>query len=144
MVACRPDGRAPISSGPFQYVGRETRGSVTLETAIAIPVLISVGAALIWAMGLGVTSLALAGHARDVARAIARGESTEAAVAQIAQREPAARVFIREDGETVTVSIREVVSIPLPLFDGLELTLAHDAVARREAALGAGVTDAIR
>lgn len=144
MAACRPDGRAPISSGPFRYVGRETRGSVTLETAIAIPVLISVAAALIWAMGLGVTSLALAGHARDVARAIARGESSEAAVSQIALREPTARVFIREDGETVTVSVREVVSIPLPLFDGLELTLAHDAVVRREAALGAGVTDAIR
>ena len=117
---------------------------MTLETAIAIPVLISVGAALIWAMGLGVTSLALAGHARDLARAIARGESSEAAVSQIAQREPTARVFIREDGETVTVSVREVVSIPLPLFDGLELTLAHDAVARREAGLGAGVMDAIR
>ena len=37
-----------------------------------------------------------------------------------------------------------MVSIPLPLFDGLELTLAHDAVARREAGLGAGVMDAIR
>ena len=144
MGACRPYGRAPISSGPFHYVGRDSRGSVTLETAIAIPVLITVGAALLWAMGLGVTSLALAGHARDLARAIARGESSEAAVSQIAQREPTARVFIREDGETVTVSVREVVSIPLPLFDGLELTLAHDAVARREAGLGAGVMDAIR
>jgi len=144
MVGCRPDGRAPISSGPFHHVGRNSRGSVTIETAFAIPVLITVGAALLWAMGLGVTSLALAGHARDVARAIARGESTEAAVAQIAQREPSARVFIREDGETVTVSVREVVSIPLPLFEGLELTLAHDAVARREAARGAGVTDEIR
>ena len=114
-----------------------------LETAIAIPVLVMVGAALLWAMGLGVTSLALAGHARDVARAIARGESSDAAVARVVQREPRARVLIREADETVAVTVREVVSIPLPLFEGLELTLSHDAVARRETAVGAVVADAI-
>jgi hypothetical protein len=52
-------------------------------------------------------------------------------------------VLIRETDETVAVTVREVVSIPLPLFEGLELTLSHDAVARREAALGAVVADAI-
>jgi hypothetical protein len=115
---------------------------VVLETAIAIPVLVMVGAALLWAMGLGVTSLALAGHARDVARAIARGESSEAAVSRVVQREPRVRVLIQESGEAVFVTVREVVSIPLPLFEGLELTLSHDAVARREAAVRAVVTDA--
>jgi hypothetical protein len=114
-----------------------------LETAIAIPVLVMVGAALLWAMGLGVTSLALAGHARDVARAIARGESSDAAVARVAQREPRVRVLIREADETVAVTVREVVSIPIPLFEGLELTLSHHAVAQREAALGAVVADAL-
>jgi hypothetical protein len=59
------------------------------------------------------------------------------------QREPRARVLIREADETVAVTVREVVSIPLPLFEGLELTLSHDAVARRETAVGAVVADAI-
>lgn len=138
-----PVGGAPIPSGPLRQFGRAEQGSVVLETAIAVPVLVTVGAILLWALSLGVTSLALAGHARDVARAIARGESSEAAIAQVVQGEPRARVLIREADGAVFVSVREVVSIPLPLFGGLDMTLVHDAVAPREAFADAEVPGAI-
>ena len=116
---------------------------MVLETAIAVPVLVTVGATLLWALSLGVTSLALAGHARDVARAIARGESSQVAITQVAQRDPAARVLVREADGAVLVSVREVVSIPLPLFEGLDLTLSHDAVAPREAFAAPEVSGAV-
>ena len=103
-----------------------------LETAIAVPVLVVITAMMLWAMGFGVTSLALASQARDVARAIARGESSEAAAASVAKGRPDTRVLIREAGGIVTVSVLEVVSIPLPLFEGLEMTITQDAAARRE------------
>ena len=113
-----------------------------LETAIAVPVLVVITAMMLWAMGFGVTSLALASQARDVARAIARGESSEAAAAGVAKGRPNARVLIREAGGIVTVSVLEVVSTPLPLIEGLEMTITQDAAARREASATMEVPDA--
>ena len=84
MADSRPDGRAPSLSGPFRFSGRDDRGSAVLETAIAVPVLVAITAMMLWAMGFGVTSLALASQARDAARAIARGESNDAAAAGVA------------------------------------------------------------
>lgn len=142
MAESRPVGGAPRSSGPFWLSWRNDSGSAVLETAIAVPVLLAIAAMMLWAMGLGVTSLALASQARDVARAIARGESTEAAMAGVAKGRPQARVVVSETGGIVSVSVREVVSIPLPLFEGLEMTIAQDAAASRETTAGAEVTDA--
>ena len=142
MADSRPDGRAPSLSGPFRLSGRDDRGSAVLETAIAVPVLVVITAMMLWAMGFGVTSLALASQARDVARAIARGESSEAAAAGVAKGRPNARVLIREAGGIVTVSVLEVVSIPLPLFEGLEMTITQDAAARRETPATMEVPDA--
>ena len=142
MAESRPVGGAPRSSGPFRLLGRDDRGSAVLETAIAVPVLVVITAVMLWAMGFGVTSLALASQARDVARAIARGESSEAAAAGVAKGRPNARVLIREAGGIVTVSVLEVVSIPLPLFEGLEMTITQDAAARRETPATMEVPDA--
>ena len=142
MAESKPVGRAPRSSGPFRHSWRNDRGSAVLETAIAVPVLMVITAMMLWAMGLGVTSLALASQARDVARAIARGESNEAAVAEAAKGRPRARVLVSEAGGIVSVSVHEVVSIPLPLFEGLEMTIAQDAAASRETTAGAEVTGA--
>ena len=74
--------------------------------------------------------------------AIARGESSEAAAAGVAKGRPNARVLIREAGGIVTVSVLEVVSIPLPLFEGLEMTITQDAAARRETPATMEVPDA--
>jgi hypothetical protein len=51
-------------------------------------------------------------------------------------------VLIREAGGIVTVSVLEVVSIPLPLFEGLEMTITQDAAARRETPATMEVPDA--
>ena len=142
MAQDRPAGRAPIHSGPFQLPWRNDSGSAVLETAIAVPVLVAIAAMMLWAMGLGVTSLALASQARDVARAIARGESNESAISGVAKGRPKARVLVSESGGIVSVSVLEAVSIPLPLFDGLEMTIEQGAAARREQASGIEVTGA--
>ena len=137
-----PVGRAPSPSGPFRLLWRHDRGSAILETAIAVPVLVVIASMMLWAMSLGVTSLALASQARDVARAIARGESNEAAIAGVAKARPSARVRVDQAGAIVTVSVLEVVSIPLPLFEGLEMTIAQGASAHRETIVGAEVAGA--
>lgn len=129
-----PDGGAPSISGPLRHALRSDRGSALVETAIAVPVLVAVTAMMLWGLGLGATALSLADGARDVARAIARGESSEAAVSRAARTTPNAHFAVSESGGAVRVSLTQVVSIPLPLFDGLELTLRQDAAAAREEA----------
>ncbi|WP_184801827.1 TadE family type IV pilus minor pilin [Kribbella italica] len=60
--------------------GRRTeRGTVTAELALLFPVLMAVIVAGVWAVGLVVTNIRCIDAARDVARAVARGETEEAA-----------------------------------------------------------------
>lgn len=127
-----PIGWAPAALGPIRRCVRDSRGSVLLETAIAVPALLMVTVAMLWGIGMGVTSLTLSDSARDIARAIARGQSAEVAVEQAAETAPHAHFEIDTLETSVAVKVSQFVSVPLPLFEGLGMRIEQEATAPRE------------
>lgn len=111
---------------------RSDRGSVIAETAIAIPCLIAIGIALLWALGVGTTALALADAAGQAARAAARGESAAVVAGLASQAAPRAQVAVQMGESLVSVALSQQVSVPLPLLDGLAVTVERSATAARE------------
>lgn len=122
-----PRPRAGGHAGPLSE-----RGSVIAETAIAIPCLLAIGIALLWALGVGTTTLALSDAAGQAARAAARGESAAVVAGLAAQAAPRAQVAVQAGESLVSVVLSQQVSIPLPLLDGLAVTVQRSATAARE------------
>ena len=108
------------------------RGSVLLETAIAIPMLFGVAISLVWALGVATTALSLGDVARESARAIARGESLEVIARKTNEQAPKAQVNINQGADSVLVELTQHVALPLPMLDGLGLTVHRSAVVARE------------
>ncbi|GDX31980.1 hypothetical protein LBMAG15_09140 [Actinomycetes bacterium] len=108
------------------------RGSVLLETAIAIPMLFAIAMSLIWALGVATTALSLGDVARESARAIARGESLEVIAHKTNQQAPKAQLNIDQSADTVVVELTQYVALPIPMLDGVGLTVQRSAVAARE------------
>jgi len=106
---------------------------VIAETAIAIPCLLAVGMALLWAIGIGSTSLALSDAAGQAARAAARGESAAVVAGLAAQAAPLAEVAVQQQDALISVALAQRISIPLPLLDGFAVTVRRTATAAREA-----------
>lgn len=111
---------------------RPERGSVIAETAIAIPCLLAIGIALLWALGVATTTLALSDAAGQAARAAARGEPAGVVAGLAAQAAPRAQVAVQMGESLVSVALTQQVSIPLPLLDGLAITIQRSATAARE------------
>ena len=65
--------------GEGRGMRRDERGAVTAETAVALPVLVMLGVALAWLVGLGVGQVRVVDAARETARAVARGETVDLA-----------------------------------------------------------------
>ena len=110
---------------------RGDQGSAVLETAIGIPVLVSVGAALLWGLGVGLTTLSMADTARDAARALARGEEVSAVLGEASRRAPNAMIDVAHEGDTVVVQVRRTVT--MPVVSALRIDLDQRATAVREA-----------
>ncbi|MDA3021971.1 MAG: TadE family type IV pilus minor pilin [Actinomycetota bacterium] len=108
------------------------RGSVLLETAIAIPMLFGVAMSLIWALGVATTALSLGDVARESARAIARGESLEVIARKANEQAPKAQVNINQGADSVLVELTQHVALPLPMLEGLGLKVHRSAVVARE------------
>ena len=90
VICCGASSRAPShssagsgmterSGAPSQASVHRDRGSITLEAALVLPVLLLVAMTLLWAMGVAFTALAMGDAVRTSARLIARGESADAA-----------------------------------------------------------------
>ena len=111
--------------GPFRCV----RGSITLEAAAGMSMLLLTTLMLALALSVGGAALGLVGQARDVARVAAlAGDRTEAV--QAARRYAGAHteVTITSDGRFVTVHLRRVLRAGhLP-----GITLATSATALEE------------
>ena len=108
------------------------RGSVTLETAFAIVVLLAVLVVALWSIGVGVSVLRAQDAARNAARSIARGE-TYAQARQLAQQiAPSASLTFAVQGNAVTATVRQRVRGNLPLLDRIGITVERSAVAARE------------
>ncbi|MDP1878419.1 MAG: hypothetical protein Q8M17_12780 [Actinomycetota bacterium] len=120
------------SAVPARQPGPGDRGSVLLETVLAIPLLVMVAAALGWAVSLGATTAAVGDVARNAARSIARGDSVEVAIAAALDGDLAFVITVAESEHAVEVAVEKAVAPPLPLFAGLAITVSQRATVLRE------------
>lgn len=98
---------------------RDTAGYVTAETAVLLPTLVLVAAALAWLVGLGVAQVQCVDAARDAARALARAEPVEIATELAQQSAPeGARVRVDRSGGSVEVEVTYRATPPGGLLDG--------------------------
>lgn len=101
-----------------------------LETAIAIPMLIGVGAMLLSGLAIGVAMLALGDTARESARALARGDSVSLVHERAQLMSPHAEITIEEHVDRVMV--RAAQSLDIPFLFGRSITIDREAFAARE------------
>ena len=75
---------------------RGERGAVTAELALTLPLLLAVTVGLVWLLAVGAAQVRTVDAAREVARAVARGDDPAEAIARGEQVAP--------DGATVDVT----------------------------------------
>jgi Flp pilus assembly protein TadG len=95
-------------------------GAVTAETAIVLPVLIVLLLVGLWAVGVVVANIRCVDAARDVARAVARGEPGDVAKRIGERSAPAgAAVGISREGADVRVVVAAEVNLDWVLLSKL-------------------------
>ena len=100
---------------PARRIRHGERGSVTAETAIVLPVVVVLLAVATWVIGLVVTHIRCLDAARDVARAVARGEPAEEARRIGLRSAPAGSVVElgRSDSDVTAVVRSPAVALPV-------------------------------
>ncbi|MFK4083909.1 TadE family type IV pilus minor pilin [Kribbella sp. NPDC020789] len=81
------------------------RGAITTETAIALPFLLTFVLAGIWCIGLITAHLQCIDASRDIARALARGDSPDDVQALIARITPANGAVTFHTDPTIEVTV---------------------------------------
>lgn len=109
------------------------RGSVTLEAALVLPMLLLVSAVLMWGMGIGFTALAMGDSVRTSARLIARGEDPDAVMARLQAALPDSELDVESRDGEVLITAQRFISVPIPIFRQLGLTVTQSALAPLEA-----------
>ncbi|ADB29680.1 TadE family protein [Kribbella flavida DSM 17836] len=102
-------------------------GTVTAELALLFPVLLATIVAGVWATGLVVANIRCIDAARDVARAVARGESPETATTighRAAPENATIDITTTEHGE-VQVVVTAERHLDWPLFAALPPISVH-------------------
>ncbi|WAL96948.1 TadE family type IV pilus minor pilin [Streptomyces sp. Je 1-369] len=118
--------------------GLSDRGFVTAEAAVVLPTLVLFTMALIWTLLAASAQIQCVDAARAGARAAARQDPDEAAVAAARQAAPrGANVSVRREADLVRVEV--VADAPGPEVLGLGLRLRSEAVALAEESVGAAV-----
>lgn len=106
---------------------------VTAETAVALPVLVAVTLAMVWLLTVGVAQMKVTDAAREAARALARGESTEHAVDLARRAAPGSTVSVTQTGGEVVVTVEGQVVAPGGLLGDLGVAQVHaEATSLRE------------
>jgi Flp pilus assembly protein TadG len=121
-------GRRPDRAGD--------RGAATAELALTLPLLVAVTIGLVWLLSVGVAQVRVVDAARETARAAARGEGTDEAVARGLQvAPPGSRITVRSasgDGRVTADAVGQVTG-PGGLFGFLPVvTVRAEAVAAAE------------
>ena len=113
---------------------RDSRGAVTAETVMVLPVLVAVALGLTWVLALAATQVRVVDAAREVARSAARDDSTSQSLALGRRVAPqGAVVSLAADGDTVVAQVRARVRGPGGLFGFLPgVVVGSEAVAARE------------
>ena len=115
-------------------------GAATAELAMALPLLVAVTAGLVWLLAVGAAQVRVVDAARETARAAARGDGADEAVARGLQVAPeGSRVTVAVSGDRVRASAAGGVAGPGGLFDFLPAVTVHaEAVAALEAIPASG------
>jgi hypothetical protein len=93
---------------------------VTAEAAVVVPTLVALTLGLVWLVALAVTQVRVVDAARESARALARDEPAQVAVALGRRVAPAgARIDLAEADGTVRVRVVAEVRGPGGVFDFL-------------------------
>jgi hypothetical protein len=113
---------------------RGERGAATAELAMALPLLIAITIGLVWLLAVGAAQVRAVDAARETARAVARGDSVDEAVARGERVAPSgSRVSVHDDGGQVTAVVVGRVDGPGGLFGRLPgVTVSAQAVAAAE------------
>lgn len=122
------------SGAPSHGSVHRDRGSVTLEAALVLPLLLLVGATLLWAMGVAVTVLAMGDAVRTSARLIARGEPADAVMAQLQTSLPDSELVLEPRDADIEIRAERFMSLPFPVFSGIGFTVTQSATAPLESA----------
>lgn len=125
--ARRPGMRTRGLRGPASQ-----SGMVLLETALAIPLLAAVAVALAWGVSLGATTMLLGDAARQVARDVARGVAVAEALSAARESAPGASIEVVGEGASVVVVADQRVAAPVPILNGISVTLSQRVVIPRE------------
>lgn len=105
---------------------------VTVETALALPILLLVVLVGGWILHVGQTQARLTDAARAAAREVARGADVGSSVAAGQQVLPAARIRVVTAAGDVVVSAETSVTGPGPWLDALSKELRAEVVTRAE------------
>ncbi|WP_112241396.1 TadE family type IV pilus minor pilin [Kribbella monticola] len=93
------------------------RGAVTAEVALAIPMLLATMLFGVWLAGLVIANIRCIDAARDVARAVARGEPPESAQQLGSRTAPRnATISITRSGPDIKVAVTALVTPDWPLL----------------------------
>ena len=95
------------------------RGAVTAELAITLPVLLSLLLLGIWSIGLVILNIQCIDAARDVARAVARGEPPDQAKAIGHRTIPTGTITISREGPDIHVTVTATPTHNPPLLSAL-------------------------
>jgi Flp pilus assembly protein TadG len=108
------------------------RGSAVIETALMIPVLLSVTVVFLTAIQLGITAVHLTDTAHDLARALARGASQSQVNEQVSVEAPDARLTLVSTDGSVTVTLSQDIDVPVPILSKFSFTFERSATAPLE------------
>lgn len=113
---------------------RSERGAVTAEAAMVIPVLVLTVMGLVWLLTVAVAQIRVTDAAREVARLVARDETTASAVARGREVAPPGAAFDVSVGERdVVVDVRLDLDAPAAVLRLVpRLSVDARAVATRE------------
>jgi Flp pilus assembly protein TadG len=102
------------------HCSRGSRGSVTAETAVVLPILLVFVGTLVWLVSVGIDQARCADAAREAARSLARDDPVEQALDLARQSAPGgARIEVQRSDGQVTVTVSMSSSPAGGLFDGL-------------------------
>lgn len=107
---------------------------MTAELALALPLLLTLTAGLVWLLAVAIAQVRTVDAAREAARAVARGDDTGVALELGARVAPdGVRLSVRHDGDRIVVRARGRISGPGGLFGALPgATVEAEAVALAE------------
>lgn len=91
----------------------DDRGSVAAEFAVALPAVALVLAVCLGGIAAGAQSLRLQDAAADAARALGRGDGSDAAAADAARSAPGSTMITWSEGRLVCVRLESAVPGPL-------------------------------